>query len=145
MVEAFTAWRKGQLPEMPGPVVDPFEAMAGRSGHVQGRLATIAGMSTLAREVTHLPVWSNGRRPEWWSNGRRPDWRGDYELRTFLTESHRQMTLAACCAEVERRFNRQFSASTLQHYWALLDRVVGPDGSQIVNVSRSLKPKRKAA
>ena len=123
MVEVFTAWRKGQLPEMPAPAVDPFAAMAGRSGHVQDHLAAIAGMSTLAREVTHLPVWTNGRRPDWW---------GDYELRTFLTESHRQMKLVACCAEVERRFNRRLSPSTLQRYWALLDRVVGPGGRPVL-------------
>jgi len=134
IIEVFTAWRKGQLPEMPAPAVDPFDAMAGRSGHVRDHLTAIANMPTLAREATHLPIWSNGRRPDWWSH---------YELRTFLTESHRQMTLAQCCAEVERRFGRKFSASTLQRYWALLDRVIGP--APQLALPRPSKPKKEAA
>lgn len=117
IVEVFTAWRKGQLPEMPAPQVDPFEAMARRTGQVRDQLEAIADMPALAREITHMPIWKNGRRPAWFS---------DYELRTFLTENHRQMTLADCCAQVERRFGRPFSASTLQRYWAQLDRVRGP-------------------
>lgn len=121
MVEVFTAWRKGQLiatvAENSPPQVDPFAAMAGRSGQVRDHLAAIAAMPALARNATHLPIWDNGRRPDWW---------GDYELRSFLTESHRQMTLIACCAEVRRRFGRPFSASSLQRYWAKLDRAIGP-------------------
>ncbi len=134
IIEVFTAWRKGQLPEMHAPAVDPFDAMAGRSGHVRDHLTAIANMPTLAREATHLPIWSNGRRPDWWSH---------YELRTFLTESHRQMTLSQCCAEVERRFGRPFSASTLQRYWALLDRVIGPTPQP--TLPRPSKPKKEAA
>lgn len=117
IVEVFTAWRKGQLPEMPAPKADPFAVVAGRAGRVQDHLQAIAAMPALARHATHLPVWKNGRRPAFW---------GDYELRAFLTESHRQMTLKACCAEVERRFGRPFSASTLQRYWAQLDAALGP-------------------
>jgi len=117
IVEVFTAWRKGQLPEMPAPQADPFEAMARRTGQVRDQLQAIADMPALARDITHMPIWKNGRRPDWW---------GDYELRAFLTESHRQMTLAVCCAEVERRFGRPFSGSSLQRYWAQLDRVRGP-------------------
>lgn len=117
IIAVFTAWRQGQLPEMATSAVDPFADLAGRSGMVRDHLQAIAEMPTLAREATHLPIWANGRRPDWW---------GHYELRAFVTESHRQMTLAACCAEVERRFGRPFSASTLQRYWAALDKVVGP-------------------
>ena len=134
IIEVFTAWRKGQLPEMVAPAVDPFDAMSGRSGHVRDHLAAIADMPSLAREATHLPIWSNGRRPDWWSH---------YELRTFLTESHRQMTLAKCCAEVERKFGRKFSASTLQRYWALLDRVIGPNPQ--LALPRPPKRKKEAA
>lgn len=135
IIEVFTAWRKGQLPEMTAPVVDPFEAMAGRSGHVRDHLQAIAAMPALAREATHLPIWTNGRRPVWW---------GDYELRTFLTESHRQMTLAECCAEVERRFGRAFSTSSLQRYWAALDRAIGP-GPRHVAPRPPRSPKKKEA
>jgi hypothetical protein len=85
IIEVFTAWRKGQLAGVAVPEVDPFAFMAGRSGQVRDHLAAIAAMPDLARNVTHLPIWSNGQRPHWW---------GDYALRTFLTQSHRQMTLA---------------------------------------------------
>lgn len=128
IIEVFTAWRKGQLPEMPAPAVDPFEAMAGRSGHVRDHLQAIAAMPEIAREATHLPIWKNGRRPKWWSH---------YDLRVFIIESHRQITLAECCGEIEKRFGRAFSASTLQRFWSALDTVVGP------TVSRS--PKKKEA
>lgn len=117
IAEVFIAWRRGELPAILAPTVDPFAAMAGRTGYVRDQLAAIAAMPDFAREVTHLPIWKNGRRPDWW---------GNYDLRTFLTESHRQMTLAACCAEVKRRFNRPFSTTTLQRYWALLDQAIGP-------------------
>lgn len=133
MVEVFTAWRKGQLSQMQAPQVDPFAAMAGRAGDVRDQLVAIAAMPALAREATHLPIWRNGRRPAWWSH---------YELRSFLTESHRQMTLAQCCAEVERQFNRPFSIATLQRYWAKLDRVVGPAPRHI---PRPPKQKKEAA
>jgi hypothetical protein len=86
----------------------------------------------IARDVTHLPIWKNGHRPDWW---------GDEKLRKFLTTSHRQMTITQCCAEVERRFNRPFSRSSLQRYWALLDRVVGPNAGAEV----SQDTKREAA
>lgn len=101
---------------------------------VRDHLQAIAAMPALAREATHLPIWTNGRRPSWW---------GDYELRSFLTESHRQMTLAECCAEVERRFGRAFSTSSLQRYWAALDRAIGPGPRHVVPRPRS--PKKKEA
>lgn len=133
IVEVFTAWRKGQLPEMPAPAVDPFEAMAGRSGYANDHLRAIAAMPDLARNATHLPIWDNGRRPDWW---------GDYALRTFITESHRQMKLADCCAQIRQRFGRPFSASTLQRYWAKLDQVIGP---QPRHIPRPAKQKKEAA
>lgn len=118
IAEVFTAYHHGQLADLPGPAAaDPFAAMAGRAGLVTDHLQAIAAMPALARNVTHLPVWANGRRPAWWA---------DYDLRAFLTESHRQMTLAQCCAEVKGRFGRPFSASTLQRYWAKLDQAIGP-------------------
>ncbi len=133
IVEVFTAWRKGQLPEMPAPAVDPFEAMAGRSGYANDHLRAIAAMPDLARNATHLPIWDNGRRPDWW---------GDYALRTFITESHRQMKLAGCCAQIRQRFGRPFSVSTLQRYWAKLDHVIGP---QPRHIPRPAKQKKEAA
>lgn len=117
IVEVFTAWRRGQLGDLTSCAADPFERMAGRASHVSSHLRAISAMPALARDVTHLPVWRNGRRPWWWS---------DYALRSFLTESHRQMTLAQCIAEAQARFGRAPSMSGLQRYWAVLDGVVGP-------------------
>lgn len=120
IVEVFTAWRKGQLDQVAVPEVDPFGRMAGRAGHAADHLQAIAAMPLLAREATHLPIWKNGRRPNWWSH---------YELRAFVTESHRQMTLAQCIDQAGRRFGVCMSLSSLQRYWAQLDRVVGPRGA----------------
>lgn len=117
IIEVFSAWRTGQLASVAAPQIDPFELMAGRAGTVSGHLQAIAAMNALARHATHLPVWRNGRRPPWWSN---------YELRAFLTESHRQMQLGHCVNEAKKRFGVSVSISGLQRYWAKLDDAVGP-------------------
>lgn len=69
--------------------------------------------AAIERDFASRVTWPSSHRPDWWA---------DEELREFLTKSHRQMTIIQCCAEVERRFNRPFSRSTLQRYWALLDK-----------------------
>lgn len=128
IVEVFTAWRKGQLESFAGSAKqDPFARAADRTGNARDQLQALAEMPQLAREITHLPIWKNGRRPPWFSN---------LELRSFLTECHRQMTLAACSAEAERRFGVRVSASGLQRFWAQLDRATGVVAGQ---------PKRRSA
>lgn len=118
IVEVFTAWRKGQLPEIAAPVVDPFAAMAGRARHVADHLVAIGGMDDLALRVTHLPVWSNGRRPPWWSN---------LELRRFLMAAHRQMTLQDCRDKAVQTFGVGVpSITAIQRFWSKLDAAVGP-------------------
>lgn len=81
--------------------------------------------------AAHLPQWKSGRRPDWWSN---------VGLREFLTEAHRQMTLAEARDEARRRFGVAPSITAIQRYWALLDKVRGttPEGDQP-------KPKGRAA
>ena len=100
-------------PEVQAELDQTFAALALLKRAVERHFGAPAQITHLARDLTHLPMWKSGHRPDWW---------GDVALRTFITESHRQMTIAACCAEVERRFNRPFSRSTLQRYWALLDK-----------------------
>lgn len=48
IIEVFTAWRKGQLPEVPAPKADPFAAMAGRAQHVADHLMAIDSMDDFA-------------------------------------------------------------------------------------------------
>lgn len=120
-------------PEVQSEIEGTRKAMASlRAAVLQLGKGLDPKMATLARDLAHMRVWPNGRRPDWWSN---------QELRVFLTESHRQMTLAQCCAEVERRFKRPFSTATLQRYWALLDGVLGQNAGSDV----SQNTKRKAA
>lgn len=74
------------------------------------------GDDVLAR-LAHLPVWKNGRRPAWWS---------DIGIRRFLTEAHRQMTLAEAVARGRERFGPDFPSKSAVHtYWQRLDQVVG--------------------
>lgn len=121
IVEVFTAWRKGQLDQMAGPKADPFARAADRTGHARDQLQALADMPALAREVTHLPVWTSGRRPDFWS---------DFELRAFFTMSHRQMKLGECVDEAMRTFGRTTSVSGLQRYWSKLDQATGVAASK---------------
>ncbi|NJS39817.1 MAG: hypothetical protein HC783_13280 [Rhodobacteraceae bacterium] len=116
IVEVFTAWRKGELESIAAPQVDLFQSAAVRAGQTRDQLLALRDMPDVARNATHLPVWRSGRRPPWW---------GNYELRAYLTESHRQMTLAECAAECERRFGLSPSIAGLQRYWAKLDAALG--------------------
>lgn len=133
IIEVFTAWRKGQLPEMPAPKVDPFAQMAGRARHVADHLMAIDSMNEFALRLTHLPVWKNGRRPGWWSN---------IELRRFLTVSHRQMRLQDCRDKAVQIFGVGVpSLSGIQRFWAQLDQAVGPNA----DIPRPPKSKKEAA
>lgn len=118
IIGVFTAWRKGQMPAAPLAGRDPFAACAGRARHVADHLLAVDGMVDAALNVTHLPIWQNGRRPSWWSN---------VDLRKFLTDAHRQMTLQDCRQRAAQRFGEDVpSISALQRYWARLDQVFGP-------------------
>lgn len=124
IVEVFTAWRKGQLPDVAAPAADPFAQMAGRSRHVADHLLAIGGLDDLALRLTHLPVWRNGRRPPWWSN---------LPLRQFLVGAHRQMTLQDARDKAVQTFGTGVpSASSIQRFWGRLDTVVGPDAGPAI-------------
>lgn len=118
IVEVFTAWRRGQLPDMPAPRVDPFAEMSGRVRHVADHLMAIDSMDEVALRITHLPIWKNGRRPDWWAN---------IEMRRFLTAAHRQMKLQDARDKAVQTFGVGVpSVSAIQRYWAQLDTALGP-------------------
>jgi hypothetical protein len=118
IVEVFTAWRRGQLEGIAAPQVDPFAAMRDRVSHVADHLMLIGGMDDVALKATHLPIWKNGRRPDWWSN---------IELRRLLTVAHRQMTVRDCRDKAVQVFGVGVpSPSAIARYWMMLDTVLGP-------------------
>lgn len=66
-------------------------------------------------DISHAPIWANGRRPPWWS---------DMEVRAFLTEAHHQMSTLQAAAIGGRRFgNRCPKKSAIHTYWQRLDRL----------------------
>ena len=77
----------------------------------------MADLSPTALEIGDAvaPYFPHGRRPSFW---------GDGELRVFLTEMHRQTTIAACRMACAEKFGaeRTPSKSALQRYWAVLDK-----------------------
>lgn len=134
IAEVFVAWRRGdayrleQLRQAP----DPFSASAARMGHVVDHMRLVSEAQRDALNLTHLPIWRNGRRPRWWHN---------VAMRTFLAQCHRQMTLSDCLDQAGQRFGARDlpSASSLWRFWAKLDRVFGPGCSP----RPSLPPHRK--
>lgn len=68
-----------------------------------------------AYAVSSMPVWSNGRRPDFWV---------DLDVRLLLTATHRQMTLAQALDLIERLLGteRTPSKSAAHRYWQVLDR-----------------------
>ena len=88
-------------------------------------------MSDPVRQLTHLPIWLNGRRPGWWPH---------MELRAFLTISHRQMLLKDCHAEALAKFGAVTpSISGLHRYWQRLDEVFGHAASKFLTRAISSK------
>lgn len=70
----------------------------------------------LAR-LSHLPIWSNGRRPPWWE---------DVEVRAFLTRSHRQMSTLRAAEIGARKFGARCPKKSAIHaYWQRLDKLHG--------------------
>lgn len=115
IVEVFTRWRRGEV--VVPPKVDPFKAHRERVTDVAEALRQLGDMTSLAAQVTYMPIWRRGRRPVWWSN---------IALRELLTECHRQVTLQEALDEARRRFpDCRLSMSALQRYWAKLDAARG--------------------
>lgn len=115
IIEVFTRWRHGE--PLPPATVDPFRAQRERVSDVSQTIEQLSNLTGIAAEVTYLPIWGNGRRPNWWAN---------VEMRQFLTDSHRQVFLKQAVAEAKRRWpDWPVSTAALQRYWARLDEVRG--------------------
>ena len=125
LISVFQAWRRGDLHNLQAArhgvrgsnvrleLQDAFEASAERADTTLRHLKSLSDMDAFAREVSHLPIWSNGRRPPWWS---------DLDVRQFLTASHRQMSLLQAEAEGQRLFgDRCPKKSAIGLYWLRLD------------------------
>lgn len=114
VIEAFMAWRRGES----APTVPVRERFAAARDRAENAAAPLAALNDAASEVlmlTHLPIWSSGRRLKFW---------GDIAVRTLQTETHRQMTMADVRALCLDKFGpaRTPSMSTLHRYWMLLDK-----------------------
>lgn len=113
VIEAFMAWRRGE--SVPGGRArEPFAAARDRAENAAATLAALNDASSDVLMITHLPMWRTGRRPKFWR---------DIEVRTLLTETHRQMPMADVRALCADRFGpaRTPSISALNRYWMLLD------------------------
>jgi hypothetical protein len=60
------------------------------------------------------PFFGNGRRPDFWP---------DFEVRRFVFEMHRQVTIARCLALCAEKFGaeRTPSKSALSRFWCVVD------------------------
>lgn len=68
--------------------------------------------------LSHLPIWSNGKRPIWW-------W--DMDMRAFIVRSHNQMSLALCAKQGAERFGSRFPKKSAIHaFWTRLKAVSQP-------------------
>lgn len=115
IINVFVAWRRGNdyvlAQEAQKP--DIFQVAADRSGQMLDHLRNVSNTDDLILQLTHLPIWSNGRRPNWWSN---------LEMRAFLTLSHRQITIRDAVSHCTKRFGAGcVSASSVNRYWMQLD------------------------
>lgn len=68
-----------------------------------------------AMEAALGPFFGNGRRPNFWP---------DAEVRRFVFEAHRQMTIETCRAVCAEKFgpSRTPSKSALSRFWCVVDR-----------------------
>lgn len=88
--------------------------------------------------LAHAPIWVNGRRPSWWA---------DIDVRAWLADAHRQMSVV----EAARRGAMQFGArcpkkSAICEFWQRLDHVIGaPATSGPRDIARPPKPRKEAA
>lgn len=121
IIEVFVAWRRGDQASLARQSQRPdvFQQAAKRSAYVAEQVKNIGKVDDLTMRITHMPIWSNGTRPNFWSN---------VGLRELLTVSHRQMTLNEAHALAVAEYGEGcVSASAINRYWMKLDTVVGCD------------------
>ena len=100
---------------------DPWAAAVSRIAPSAAELGLLVDerLARHAHAVSSMPVWANGRRPDFWV---------DLEVRLLLTATHRQMTLDQALTLVERLLGveRAPSRSAAPRYWQVLDRAASP-------------------
>ncbi len=96
---------------------DPWSAAVARLAPAAAALGLLVDdrLARRAHAASALPIWSNGRRPNFWP---------DLDVRLLLTAMHRQMTLAQSLDVVARLLGaeRAPSRSAVHRYWQALDR-----------------------
>lgn len=100
-----------------GDASDPWSAAVVRLAPAAAELGLLVDdrLARHAHAASSMPIWSNGRRPDFWS---------DLDVRLLLTATHRQMTLAQSLDVVVRLLGaeRAPSKSAAHRYWQALDR-----------------------
>lgn len=78
-------------------------------------MCLVAATPSALAQISHEPIWANGRRPPWWA---------DLEVREFLTTAHRQMSILQAARAGQKRFAARCPKKTAIHtYWQRLDRL----------------------
>lgn len=118
VIRVFLDWQDGIVTPKPKRAEDPFALNAARLEVVARTVESLRAVGDPALNATHLPIWKNGRRPRYW---------GDLEVRSFLINSHRQMSIPECAALGAERFGpRCPKKSAIGFLWKRLDAVLGP-------------------
>lgn len=122
VISVFMAWRRGEAPPVVREAPDPWAAMCERLDAVERALGL--DDSRLEDRITYLPIWSDGSRPHFWH---------DREVRAFLIENHRQMTIDRVHAACLERFGkaRAPSRSVIGRLWKKLDTARGLTGGRV--------------
>ena len=99
------------------PHVDPWADAVSRLAPRASELNLLVDerLARHAHAVSTMPVWANGRRPDFWA---------DLEVRLLLTATHRQMPLMQALGIIEQLLGagRVPSRSASPRYWPALDR-----------------------
>ena len=85
----------------------------------------------LDEQTVRVPQHTHRDVPISWESGRRPAFWSDVEVRNFLIDSHRQMTLGEAVSQVRQRFgsDRTPSRSAVGRLWQILDAAHGNGGA----------------
>lgn len=119
IIEVFQAYRKGDLYSLAVEAQAIPKKVAKAARGIE-QLETDPDMKRFVSRLPHLKMWNGGRRPDFW---------GDIPVRTFLTASHRQVTLHQAVRIGRMRFGERCpSVTTVCTYWQRLDRLLGPAG-----------------
>lgn len=113
--EIVLAWFRANWPAtIPWPEQPEAVPLPGKFSAPTGAVKGLPGLSPeYLADLAIADIWVNGRRPIWW---------GDIEVRRFLTETHRQMSIVCAARFGQDRFgSRCPKKSAIHEYWQRLD------------------------